>query len=412
MIRAEGAALGGLLLCAAAAFAEEVHGRAELQGLFATESPHSVAAMLDARTRADALGDLRLSWRPGRGRWALDAQYQLSLDAGDTPHYARELAALGIAPDVQPPTLWNLTQTFADEPRFTATGRIDRLALGYTTEHLVLRAGRQALTWGAGLVFHPMDLLDPFAPDALDTEYKPGTDMVYAQYLFAAGSDLQLVAVPRSECTNHTPSSSASSYALQFHRAVGALQTTWMVARDYRDWVLGLGINGALGGATWNGEAVPTIVDEGTTAWSALLNISNATHFSGRDITLFFEYYRNGFGLPGSYAVSDLPSALRARLVRGQVFDTGRDYTAGGATLQWSPLLQISPTLIANLNDGSIYGIVQATRSLTENLNLILGAQWPVGSSGTEFGGIPLSAGGSVSLETPARLYIQLRQYF
>jgi len=37
------------------------------------------------------------------------------------------------------------------------------------------------LSWGNGLVFSPMDIVNPFDPTAVDTEYKAGDDMLYGQ---------------------------------------------------------------------------------------------------------------------------------------------------------------------------------------------------------------------------------------
>ena len=398
---------------AAPAAAEGLHGRLELQDVAAFDSAQSLSAMLGARQRNDALGDLRLTWQPRWNDWSFDIAYEASAIYGDAPQLVNASAALALLPQAPPATWWDLSDTFVNDRHLAAMHKLDRLSVTYTGEHLVLRLGRQALTWGSGLVFRPMDLFDPFAPNATDTEYKPGTDMLYGQWLFDDGSDLQLVVVPRPARPGGEPASNASSYALHFHTTLGTFQTTWFLARDHGDWVAGIGVNGALGGATWNLEAIPTLVRDGKTNASALANISDATTLFGRGLTLFAEYYRNGFGLSARrYALADLPAPLLGRLVRGQVFDTGRDYLAVGATLQQTALLAISPTLISNLNDGSVYGIAQATYSLRENLNLIAGSQFAIAPRGTEFGGIPLAANLPVYAGEPTLFYIQLRQYF
>jgi hypothetical protein len=107
-----------------------------------------------------------------------------------------------------------------------------------------------------------------------------------------------------------------------------------------------------------------------------------------------------------------LPPDLEDRLVRGQLFNTRRDYLAGGATLEVNPLLTVSPTLIADLNDGSLFALVAGTWSLGDNLTLIAGAQAPLGPARTEFGGLPLSPGSPTLFAPPAQLYVQLRRYF
>jgi hypothetical protein len=402
-----------LLISPALAQAEPVHGRLQLQDVYAQEDSRSLAAALGVRRRNDVLGDLRLSWTPRRQSWTFDFAYVAAVDAGDTPRYQTREAALNVLPPAPPATWWDLSDSFIDQSRLKASHRIDRLAIGYTGAHIVVRAGRQALTWGAGLIFHPMDLFDPFAPDATDTEYKTGTDMLYGQYLFNDGSDLQAIIVPRPQHRGGGLTANASSFALHYHAAVGNYQTTWLVARDHGDMVAGIGINGSLAGATWNAEVIPTFVDHGDTYVSALLNISNAGKLWARDVTYFAEYYRNGFGLDSShYTLTGLPAVLIDRLQRGQVFNTGRDYLALGAQLQWTPLLQLSPTLIANLNDESLYALAEASYSLSDNLTLNVGTQLPIGPHNTEFGGVALSAGGAPYLESPARLYAQVRYYF
>ncbi len=407
------AAFSIAVLLASPGLAAGLHGRVELGDQAAFEDTRSISAAVGEQSRNDIVGDLRLIWEPRSGSWDFAFAYELTADAGGTPALTVRRDALGIFPPPPPATWWNLSNNFLDGEHLSATQRIDRLSVGYSSANLVLRAGRQALTWGSGLVFHPMDLFDPFAPSAVDTEYKPGTDMIYGQWLFADGADLQFVAVPRPQKKGGEPTSNASSYALHFHTAIGPLQTTWLVARDHRDWVAAVGVNGPLGGATWNAEVVPTFVHDGPVLTSALVNISDATTLLDRDATLFAEYYRNGFGLSARhYAVDALPSPLVDRLLRGQVFNTGRDYLAAGATLQWTPLLQISPTLIANLDDGSVYAIAQATYSLQQDLNLVAGVQTPFGPSRSEFGGIPLTGASPPLFEQPSVIYVQLRQYY
>jgi hypothetical protein len=127
------------------------------------------------------------------GSWRFDAAYVVGFTWGGAPDY-NPLSLLAPPP---PQTWWVLTDRFLNQKHLVAAQRIDRLSVTYSSTHVVLKFGRQALTWGAGLVFHPMDLFDPFAPDAIDTQYKPGTDMLYGQYLFDNGSDLQAVIVPR-----------------------------------------------------------------------------------------------------------------------------------------------------------------------------------------------------------------------
>ncbi|EDN67409.1 hypothetical protein BGP_4660 [Beggiatoa sp. PS] len=49
--------------------------------------------------------------------------------------------------------LFRLTNEWDNSDQMEAVQRLDRLYLGYNGEQLVLRAGRQTVSWGNGLVF-------------------------------------------------------------------------------------------------------------------------------------------------------------------------------------------------------------------------------------------------------------------
>jgi hypothetical protein len=394
--------------------AEDVplHGRLAVQEAGAFARDGSLDAALGLQDRNDVAADLRLTWEPSRGPWSLQLHYDAQVAYGDSVALARA----GSVPPSAPPSTWlDLDGALVDRGRAFGTQRIDRLALGYANPDWVVRVGRQALTWGAGLVFRPMDLFDPFAPNATDTEYKPGADMAYVQRLFADGSDLQLIVVPRPPRPGAGVTADASSFAAHLHTRILGHPTTWLVARDHGDWTGAVGVNGPLGGATWNFEVLPTRVKDGRTYVSALVNASDAVTLLRRNATLFVEYFHNGFGAGGgarTFDAAHLPAALKDRLARGQLFSLRRDYLAGGATIEATPLLNISPTLIINLDDGSVFALLAATYSLSDNLTLVAGAQAPLGASGTEFGGLPLSPANPLTVAAPARLYVQLRRYF
>lgn len=405
------AAIYGFASSAAVADPNDIHGRLELQdaGIFARDD--SIESALGDQDANDLLGNFRFTWEPSWDEWSVSFHYVLTLeDGGDVP-LVRAEASLLPAP---PATWFDLTDTFMNHGQATGSQSIDRLAVAYTASDFVVRVGRQALTWGSGLVFRPMDLFDPFSPSATDTEYKPGTDMLYTQWLFADGSDLQFIVVPRPVRLGAAPTSNASSIALHFQTLLFGHNTTWLIARDHGDWVGALGVNGALSGATWNLEFVPTAVDKGAARISALANISDATTLLDRNATVFAEYYHNGFGVTGGsgYNLASLPPDLLDRLARGQIFDTRQDYLATGLTLEVSPLFTVNPTIIAGLDDASLFALFAGTYSLSDDLNLIAGVQVPVGPAHTEFGGMPLSAGSGTFLSSPGQIYVQLRRYF
>lgn len=402
--------VGAMLLSVCGARADDaIHGRIELEDAANFNRAGSLDAALGAADHNDGLANVRLTYDASWDHWSFDFHYLVTVLDGEDVQLAH--VETGLLPP--PPATWlSLTDTFANSRTMLAQQSIDRLSLGYSTPDFVIRIGRQALTWGSGIVFRPMDLFDPFSPIATDTEFKPGTDMLYTQYLFADGSDLQFIAVPRGNESNGAPAADRSSFALHYHRGNGAWEITGLLADDHGDIVSAAGVTGPLEGATWNVEALPTAVRRGPILVTALANISDAVTLWDHNATLFAEYFHNGFGVDGQTTIETLPVSLRNRLARGELFDLRRDYLAAGATFEYSPLLSLNPTIIANLSDKSVYLLWAANWSLSYDLVLIAGAQAPIGPRGSEFGGLPLSPGSPIALSPPAQLYLQLRRYF
>jgi hypothetical protein len=405
------AGLATALLLAAPTLAQDLRGRLEVTGLGSTNTNTSLDNSLGHQTFFDGYGNARVMWEPSFSDFDFTFHYKLSAHAGQGVDLANKMAALSPAPP--PATLFDLKGTLVSNPDLLVTHEIDRLALGYSSDNFVVRVGRQALTWGPGMVFHPLDLVDPFAPNTVDTEYKPGVDMVYGQYLFDNGSTLDAIAVPRAPNYGASPTWDDSTFALKYAGSFGDIGTTLTLARDRGDIVTGFGLSGPVGDATWNAELIPVFEKGGTVRISALANISAGVMIADHNATVFAEYFHNGFGVTGSGTpLSALPTDLTDRITRGQLFTTSQDYVALGGTYEANPLLTVSPSIIVDLNDFSVDLAAQANWSLGDNTNLIFGANIPLGASGTEFGGRPLTPGSTTYAAPSKTAYVQLRQYF
>ena len=263
------------------------------------------------------------------------------------------------------------------------------------------------------MVFHPLDLVDPFAPNAVDTEYKPGVDMVYGQYLFENGSNLEAIAVPRAATYNATPTWEESTFALRYSAWFGDLGTVATLARDRGDTVIGLGLSGPLGDATWNVELMPTFVTGGGTRFSGLANISTGFMLGEHNATGFVEYFHNGFGVSGSGTPLDqLPADLTARVNRGQLFTDFprlycRRYECRGHTAS-DPFAECHRQSRRFQRQSGGAGQLVARRQYQSH-------SWrhiPLGGGGTEFGGRALTAGSTTYARPATTAYVQLRQYF
>ena len=398
--------------------AAEIGGRVKLDAIGYNAGENTPESSLDYESSNELAAQIRLELNQTIAAWKFAAAWQLDSRHGSAVEKDNAITTAYPALASQyDDSYWNLTDKIDDSNVSQTTQRLDRLNMSYTGTTFVARLGRQALTWGGGLVFHPMDLVNPFQPVATDTAYKRGTDLAYEQWLLEDGSDIQFVVVPhkrRNETVfNVDPNASKPTQAV-FASLVGdTLQWTVLLANDRADSVFGIGAAGALGGATWNAELIPTHLESGGTKTSALMNITQAGTLLSRNVTTFAELYHNGFGEAGSdYTAAQLNSDLISRLERGQQFVTGRNYLSFGATWEWTPLLQLIPTIILNAHDHSALLDTQLSYSLSNNLSIKAGLRFPVGGKGTEFGGLELAPATGVYLASARQAFVRLEGYY
>ncbi|MCP5039185.1 MAG: hypothetical protein GY945_16445 [Rhodobacteraceae bacterium] len=364
--------------------------RTELAGNLSWSDPASLDTFLGFQDRESLSGSVRLMWDKSVGSFRFEVHSHLAFAHGDSVAFAT--AAAPYQPTTPPATFFNLTGNWYSDATTTLTNRIDRLSVTYSNENLVLKAGRQAITWGSGLVFHPSDIVAPFAPDATDTSYKPGADMIYGQYLFDNGADIQAIAVPRAATADGAVDAEASTLAMRSQIQLGPVDAAIMLARDRGDNVASLGLSGPLGGASVNAEYIGWQLASGAYHPSWLVNITNFTTLGEMNLSYFGEYFHNGFGVDPGAAMDTLPTSLTKRMATGQVFLTGKDYLALGASLQVNADLSISPNAIMNIDDGSAIAGFSVNYVLGDNTNLVFNYSHPFGALGTEFGGLRIDA--------------------
>lgn len=292
--------------------------------------------------------------------------------------------------------------------------RLDRAALRWSSEQAVVKLGRQAISWGNGLAFQVVDIFNPFSPLEIDKDYKPGSDMLYAQFLGKNGGDLQLLAVARRGFESESIEEEYSSFAAKWQDSLpfAPFQYHILLAEHFQDQVYGASVIGDL----WDGilRTDVSITDyshfsSSRSAVSFLVNYDRSWTVAGRNLYTFLEFYRNGFG--SAHLLSTLPPEVDQRFQRGELFTLGRDYVACGGQLEIHPLLLGSLTSILSLNDFS--GLLQPILEYeaAQNLSILFGSTVSFGEPGSEFGGL-LFADSSLRLSVPDRLFLRVEYYY
>ena len=365
----------------------------------------------------DINADLRLNFKANAGRWSVDAAYQLlalngdSVDLGRTVPGGTNIFFPGLPNDDR--RLLNLTDVIKDDGNTAVLHRLDRLTFGYTSEKAVVRAGRQALSWGNGLFYAPMDLVNPFDPAAVDTEYKGGDDMLYFQYLRDSGDDLQAACVVRRNPGSGDVESNQSTVAIKYHGFLGETEYDLLVAQHYGDTVAGIGAGKSVGGAIWRGDLVATRSGNDVSV-QLVSNLTYSWNWFDRNMSGAIEYFFNGFGQRSDdYDPNSLGNNpdLIERVARGELFSIGRHYVAGSVTIEMTPLWGLTPTVLANAADPSALLQLVTNYSISDNMTLLASINLPLGPKGSEFGGIDAGQPDRY-LSGGAGLFAQFAWYF
>jgi len=361
--------------------------------------------------------DARVVLGVRRGGWSFDVDYQLIGLYGDRVEFTGELPVelRLLYPPLQNDRtrLFDLTYVLTDSGKSAVLNRLDRLSGGYTSEKVVMKFGRQAVSWGNGLIYNTMDILNPFDPAAVDKEYKTGDDMLYGQFLRDNGDDLQGVMVFRRNVVTGDVEADVGSLAFKYHGMAGEGEYDALLAKHYGDTLVGAGGNRSVGGAVWHGDLVVTFVEDDAVP-SLVTGLTYSWTWGGKNISGGVEYFYNGFGqADGCYSLECLAKnpELLVRIARGELFTLGRNYIAASAMIEVHPLFSLTPNLFTNVGDPSALLQVVFQNDVRENLVLLSSVNLPIGADGTEFGGLSTDIPGLYLASGPS-LFVQLGWYW
>ncbi len=399
-------------------------GHFRLRGSISWIDDESYLGLVDSGAYQDGSAEFRLKNKLSLTEWAyLDTHYEAVLAGGDTRESMNQLMELFGAfldefsvpgsPIEDDRRLMDLTKTVTENDRNIIYHRLDRLSLTLLPDWGSVRVGRQAITWGNGFLFNPMDLFNPFSPTDIERDYKVGDDMAVTQFHVDRVGDFQFLYVPRRDPVDRDVKWERSSLAGKLHFPVGTTEFDVMGASHYEDYVVGLGSTGYLGDTAWRMDATWTFLEgEGASHGfvSYVANMDYSWVWWQKNFYGFLEFYYNGLGEDDySRAITD-PDIVE-RVGRGELFTLGRAYLGGLVQAELHPLFSVYLSVINNLEDPS--GVIQprAIWDFAEDFQLTIGGNISYGSEDTEFGGFDIP-GTNVLIKSPNSIFLWLSYYF
>lgn len=255
-----------------------------------------------------------------------------------------------------------------EERRFSQRGEIDRLNLSGSHFGLSWSIGRQAVGFGRITLASPLDIIAPFAPNALDTDVRPGIDALRAGRFFGRGGEIGAVAVfgRHKESNSYLLHGETNLAGIDLLALGGDLRGRNLLGGGFATQFMGMGIKGELAGYRGEGVGKPGGDPRADFLQGALeLDYRFASGPIGA-----LQYLHNGFGAkkPEDYPGIFLSAPIREGL--GHLL--GRDYLLASISHDPHPLVTLGALGIWNLRDDSFLVRPLVRLSLGDNLSLDL----------------------------------------
>ncbi len=319
---------------------------------------------------------------------------------------------------LQAPELVRMTHTFDTAPdgqpnQLGLRTRTDRLWVRFSPPSLDITVGRQPVTFGTGLVFTPMDVVNPFSAATIDTEYKPGVDAVRADaYWGVAGRATAVLAwagAPIHDADRGAVGLDDLIGVVNAQATVGVTDLQLLVGSVRAEPVFGVGVASSIGVVGVHGDATLTLPTEDAAEEDPFVRaVVGADWRPTNTTTLSAEGYYQGFGTndPDEY----LLLFVGERFARGEVWQVGRFYGSLAWAQEISALVSSSIALITNFEDPSML--------------IAPGLSWSVSNEAAMSVGGFVSLGGRPDLSAqipelrsefgtyPPSVFVQLRSYF
>lgn len=260
--------------------------------------------------------------------------------------------------------------------------QLDRLNARIDLELADITLGRQAISWGVGYLWSPVDLLTTFSPLQINRDYKAGIDAVLLNVPLGPFQGLSVAYAPEEEWDD-------SALLGRYRASLGNVDVAVMGGWILTDHVAGGEVNADIHGMGLRLEATHTWTEDDDRFVRALAGLD---YQFTPNLFLQLEYYYNGFGVDDPERYSEV--ILSPRFQRGEIFNTAEHYLGINGRYQLTPLTVTSGTVIINLNDGSTLVEPALVYSLGNNAELRMGGILALGDEPdvnlqSEFGSYP-----------------------
>jgi hypothetical protein len=258
-----------------------------------------------------------------------------------------------------------------EESELMMQGRTDRLYLEFSLQNVEMRVGRQPISFGYGMAFNPMDLIQPFGVATIDNEYKPGVDAIRSDIYTGMYTQFTFVAAYVGDWSQE-----GMIFAFNGKTTIKETEVSIFGALAREDYVVGGGVSGSIGPIGVYGDLTLTVPKEDEelfvrseigTLWKPL-----------EDTTISAEVYVQTCGAEDADQYLSFVEE-NPRFQSGELWLMGRYYASLGLSQQITPLLGANVSATSNIADQSAMISAGLSYSVADNTVLSLGGFYGFG---------------------------------
>lgn len=284
--------------------------------------------------------------------------------------------------------------------------------------------GRQAITFGKTYFWNPLDVFYPLDANQFDRDYKPGVDALKVDIPLGLYSGFTVVgaAGPKVKLGTDTGVGNnprdcswyGSALVGRLFADAGGWDISLQGGKVFGGWQVGAGIVGDIGPVQVRSELVQFMALssdplppplQGDLIEDNFQGVIGLGHRFENSLSLDFEYFYNGAGDP-----HDLNAAL-VRMSYGSSLQMSRHLAGLVARYEFSPLVVGEMSTIVSLSDGSLQLQPLVIISLSNEMDLLIGATLNFGQQ-PESGGSAMADIKSEFGTFPTMFFAEWKYYF
>lgn len=257
---------------------------------------------------------------------------------------------------------------------------LDRVNLDWSKDDWQVRIGRQRINWGQNFVWNPNDVFNAYSFFDFDYEERPGSDAVLVRHYTGATSSIEFATAFADDWDDYKM---AAMY--RWNRWNYDFQV--LAGKVGRDYALGGGWSGEIGGAGFKGEVTwlepidDALSGEGTVVAALSGDYTFASSLFIHSEIIYNEYARDLNPVAGA-----LNFLTESRSPKTLTFTEWSWFNEGA--YQITPLFKAGLYSIYYPGEGSVFLGPNAELSISDNVYLLFLGQFFIGPSDSVYGNL------------------------